>query len=275
MSSQRLEDAPSDSVEAADMAAASQDVAVARIAPVWLQDGVASLFDLFFPPRCVVCKRRGAWLCAGCRRAIEPIPEPICVRCGRSAPAGRTCADCRLHPMTLHGLRAAARFRDPLREAIHHFKYNGLRALATPLGDILCEAYFRYGLSADLLAPVPLHPSRQTQRGFNQAAALAQRLAARTHLTVASSEFLRVRNTHSQVGLSAAQRRENVRGAFAWHGPPLQGRSILVIDDVSTTGATINSCAEALVAAGAARVWGLTLACEDMAAPDAASSGTR
>jgi ComF family protein len=275
MSAPALDDAPSDGDDVAGASGLLREAPAARAAPLWLQDGVASLLDLLFPPRCVVCKRRGAWLCDRCRSSVEPVAEPICERCGRSVPGARGCADCRFHPLTLDGLRAAARFQGALRQAIHHFKYNGLRALAAPLGDILCEAYSRYGLSADLIAPVPLHSSRQTQRGFNQSALLAQRLAWRTRLPVASSGLLRVRHTQSQVGLSGAQRRDNVRGAFAWHGPPLQGRYVLVIDDVSTTGATIDACAEALVAAGAASVWGLTLAREDMAAPDSASSGTR
>jgi ComF family protein len=240
--------------------------------PLWLQDGAASILDLLFPPRCTVCRRRGAWLCPRCLSTVQPIAEPICARCGRNRPDGRSCTPCRLHPLSLAGLRAAASYQGALRQAIHHFKYNGLRALAAPLGGILCEGYFRYGLPADLLVPVPLHSGRQKQRGFNQAALLAQRLADRARLPVASSEFLRVRETPSQVGLTAVQRRANVRGAFAWHGPALHGRHILVIDDVCTTGATLDACAEALLSAGAAGVWGLALAREDSDAPDAAPS---
>jgi ComF family protein len=245
-----------------------------RAVPSWLGDGFALVLDLVFPPRCVVCRRRGAWLCPRCLNAVQPIAEPICSRCGMTRLQGHVCTSSTLRPLTLHGLRAAGRYHGTLREAIHHFKYNGLRALATPLGDILCEAYLRYGLQADLLAPVPLHTSRQAERGFNQAALLAQRLAARNRLPVASAGFLRVRNTHSQVGLNAAQRRANVSGAFAWHGPSLQERHVLVIDDVCTTGATMEACAEALASAGAGSVWGLALAREDAAVPDAHSGDT-
>jgi ComF family protein len=222
----------------------------------------ATALDLLFPPRCVACKRRGAWLCARCQQLIQPIPDPVCQSCGRGIDSGFVCDTCRHHPLALNGARSSAYFEGPLRLAIHHFKYNGLRTLAGPLGDLLGAAYARYSLRVDLIVPVPLHRSRQSQRGFNQSELLAARLSVMTAVPHTASGLLRMRNTPSQVGLSAAQRRDNVREAFSWQGASLQRQRVLLIDDVCTTGATLEACASALHTAGAASVWALTLARE-------------
>ena len=137
-----------------------------------------------------------------------------------------------------------------------------MRALARPLGEILAEGYERYRLPADLIVPVPLHPARHSQRGFNQSLLLAEELSTHTHVPLNHRDLLRVRDTVSQVGLGAADRRTNVQGAFAWQGGLLKGQHVLLIDDVCTTGATMEACALALSSAGAASVWGLTLARE-------------
>lgn len=218
--------------------------------------------DLLFPPRCVSCGRHGAWFCSRCQGQVQPIVPPVCTRCGRMPGGSAVCEACRHGAPALNGLRAAALFEGPLRKAIHSFKYNCVRDLAGPLGEILAEGYSRFAVPADLLVPVPLHRARQGQRGFNQSQLLAEELAARAGLAVASRSLMRVRNTQSQVGLGAAQRRDNVRGAFAWRGETLRGRSVLLIDDVCTTGATMEACAAALYEANAAAVWGLTLARE-------------
>ncbi len=222
----------------------------------------SSVLDLLFPPRCVSCKRLGGWFCVRCRRAVEFVAPPLCVHCGRGIDSGTECFSCRSRRPALDGLRAAAYFSGPLRDAIHAFKYNGVRELAGPLGEILYEGYQRYTLSASLLVPVPLHKARHSQRGFNQSLLLAQQLAARGGLSVSRHELLRTRDTPSQVGLDAAGRRKNVLGAFTWQGTSLQGQSVMLIDDVCTTGATMEACAAALFSAGALNVWGLTLARE-------------
>ena len=190
------------------------------------------------------------------------ISPPFCVHCGRGIDRGTECFLCRSHRPALDGLRAAAYFGGPLRDAIHSFKYNGVRELAGPLGEILYEGYQRYALSAGLLVPVPLHKARHSHRGFNQSLLLAQELARRSRLPMSQHDLLRTRDTPSQVGLDAAGRRKNVQGAFAWQGPSLQGQSVLLIDDVCTTGATMEACAATLFGAGAQSVWGLTLARE-------------
>ena len=215
--------------------------------------------DLLFPPRCVGCKRQGAWLCARCRAQAPPLPEPLCVHCGQSITSGDLCLDCQNRPLALHGLRSAHFFEGPLCSAIYAFKYNGLRQMAGPLGEMLFAGYTRFAIAADMMVPVPLHAARQSQRGFNQSLLLAQDLAGRVHLPVDGEHLLRMRNTRPQVGLGATARRSNVDGAFAWAGESLGGQRVLLIDDVCTTGATLESCADALYTAGAASVWGLTL----------------
>jgi ComF family protein len=246
--------------------AASGGTAVSRHLPVSLSPRLSvlasQLLDLFFPPRCVACKRRGAWFCARCRSQIETIAAPLCVHCGQGTEGEPICATCKQHPPKLDGLRAAGYLEGTLRLAIHAFKYTGVRELAAPLGEVLAEGYARYSLPADLIVPVPLHEARRNQRGFNQSLLLAEQLSTHTHLPVNQHDLLRLRDTASQVGLRALDRRKNVHGAFAWQGGSLKGRQVLLIDDVCTTGATIEACAAALLAAGAANVWGLTLARE-------------
>ncbi len=222
----------------------------------------SSVLDLLFPPRCVSCRRRGAWFCARCRREIVELAPPLCERCGQSIPSGRLCSLCRRRPLQIDAIRSVGYLEGGLREAIHAFKYRGVRALAQPLGDMLVEGHRQHAVQADLIIPVPLHAARHTQRGFNQSLLLAERLARQTGTPVNAIDLQRVRDTRSQVGLNVCDRYANVADAFAWQGAPLRGRRVLLIDDVCTTGATMQACAVALRAAGAATVWGLTVARE-------------
>ena len=146
-----------------------------------------------------------------------------------------------------------------LRELIHLYKYSGMRPLARVFGEWMAEAYPR-GESFDALVPVPLHWWKRLRRGFNQSDLLARELSRRTGMPVLHAARRR-RNTSSQAGLTNAQRRDNVRGAFSVPQPGVvRGKSLLLIDDVMTTGSTVNACAAALRRAGAARVSVLTLA---------------
>lgn len=222
---------------------------------------LGGLLDLVFPPRCVSCHRPGAWLCPSCLALVERIRPPICPLCGEEAGQGeRACPRRHHHPQPLDGLRSAAWYVGPLRMAIHHYKYRGLQALADPLSAILIEAWHQWSVPADLLLPVPLHPRRLRERGFNQATVLAQRLGKACGITVDAASLQRTRHTRPQVGLSAQERLTNVENAFAYHGPSLQGCAVCLIDDICTTGATLQACAPALRQAGARSVWAVTLA---------------
>ncbi|HOU23300.1 MAG TPA: ComF family protein [Anaerolineae bacterium] len=206
------------------------------------------LWRLLFPPRCVACRQRGELLCPSCLASV---------RLRHLVPAG-SLHD--LHPLS--GVRSAAEFAGPMRQAVHHFKYGGLRALAPTLGKMLADNWSEDPYPADLIVPVPLHSSRLRQRGYNQSALLARELGCRTGLPVSEQALTRKIATPPQVGLNAHDRTLNMQGAFACEGGTVRGRAVVVIDDVMTTGATLRACAEELLAAGASRVWGLTLAAE-------------
>ncbi len=232
-----------------------------------------AVLDLVFPPHCAGCGRWGALLCTHCREAITPIPAPVCPRCGRPTLTPNLCAVCRRDPPPLTAIRSAAVFDGPLRAAIHRLKYRGQQSLARPLGMLMAEAWPSSLFDADGLIPVPLHPSRERERGYNQAYLLAKTLGQHLGLPVIGEALYRIRPTQPQVYLDAPSRRENVANAFAAGSASVKGRRLVLIDDVCTTAATLSACAEALWQAGAAQVWAYTLAraAWDPARPEALS----
>ena len=149
-----------------------------------------------------------------------------------------------------------------LQTAIHRFKYSNVRALATPLGKLAIEYLSSNPLPMDVVVPVPLHRRRLRERGYNQAALLAKEIGASVDLPVIDDVLLRIKSTMPQVGLGAAQRRDNVKGAFRCTNTSLAGLSVLLADDVCTTGATLEACSAALRDTGVKLVWGLVLARE-------------
>jgi len=150
-------------------------------------------------------------------------------------------------------------FEGPLRQAIHHLKYNGRACLAEPLGSLIVERWEKAALPADLIVPVPLHPARLRERGYNQSTLLAHQLAQACGLPVVEDALRRVKATLPQITLNAEQRKVNVQDAFEAQADLVQGRRVLLIDDVCTTGATLAACSHALKQAGATSVWALTL----------------
>jgi ComF family protein len=155
-------------------------------------------------------------------------------------------------------------YEGPIEVAIQRFKYHGWRRLAEPLALLLAERLVVEGLSATLAVEVPLHSSRLRQRGFNQSELLARELRKRLSLEVGPGELVRTRPTPPQVGHDRRWRLENVRDAFEWQGFGLEARSILLIDDVCTTGATLDACATALRAGGSGPVIGVSVARVDV-----------
>jgi ComF family protein len=173
------------------------------------------------------------------------------------------CKSCEQAPFQLDGLRACALHSGPLRKAIHQLKYQDLRSLAHPLGKLMAERWVELaplGFELDVIVPVPLHSTRQRQRGYNQAALLARELAAHLHRPVVEDNLVRTRATAPQVDLNAQERRANVRGAFYCTGNDLSGKCVMLIDDVYTTGSTLDSACTALREAGTSSVWAYTLA---------------
>lgn len=223
----------------------------------------SALADLLFPAHCLGCGRGGDYLCPACQDALPWIGPPFCRRCGLPLRRGELCPDCQASPRDIDGIRSLFLMQGLAREAIHKFKYENLRALAWPLGGLLWRYLEANPLPADALVPVPLHPRRLRQRGHNQAALLARELGQRSGLPVVEGMLTKIRHSPAQArASSAAQRRANVEGAFACRDRRLEGRRALLIDDVCTTGATLEACAATLKKAGAASAWGLTLARE-------------
>lgn len=147
-----------------------------------------------------------------------------------------------------------------MREAIHRLKYDYVRDLAAPLAEMLSSFWQQTSLTADVVVPVPLHNRRLKERGYNQAELLALRFGRATGIPVAERALRRDRYTVSQTGLTARERRSNVDAAFSCAGTDIAGKRVLLIDDVCTTGATLEACSEAMKEARALSVWALTVA---------------
>ncbi|GLV59554.1 amidophosphoribosyltransferase [Dictyobacter sp. S3.2.2.5] len=228
-------------------------------------DVIQRALDLLFPPQCVRCKASGDVLCARCAATVSWFRPPLCYGCGLPpGNGGILCARCQHQPLQLSGVRAVGGYQEPLRSCIRALKYQGNRRLAEPLGCLLARAYQHYGLQADIIIPVPLHPEKQQQRGYNQSQLLAESCAHLLRLPMYTTRLQRLHNAPAQVTLTARQRRKNLQGAFSYTPQDttqsLFKRRILIIDDVCTTGATLEACAAPLFAAGAQAVWGLVLA---------------
>jgi ComF family protein len=209
------------------------------------------VLDLLIPPRCAGCGERESWLCPTCAAGL---PRPEGRRCRVCALALRgdvqVCADCYRDPPPIERVRAAFRHEGLARQLVLDLKYRRQRHLAPTLGGLLAAAAPR---DVDAVVPIPLHPARRRERGFNQSELLAVELGRRLRRPVVGETVRRTRDTAQQTGLSPRERLANVRGAFAVDGR-LDGGRLLLVDDVCTTGATLYACAGALRAAGAASV---------------------
>lgn len=210
---------------------------------------IDDILDLLFPPRCAGCKSRGALLCAACQASCRFVPD-----------AANREQHVRLNSPFLLSTAGAYVFEGAIREAVHTLKYNRRKRMAMPLGELLNRYLIARPVAVDAIVAVALHPDRLRMRGFNQAQLLAAQLARESGLPLLATQLVRVRQTSQQADLKRAERRENVREAFAWQCATPPPRRILVIDDVLTTGATVEAAAQALHAAGAREVHALALA---------------
>jgi len=161
----------------------------------------------------------------------------------------------------IDGIRVASYFEDnPIRVGIHWLKYRNHKAVALPLSQILANTYSQYQLNCNVIVPVPLHTSRRKERGYNQCELLAKPLGKFLNLPVNAKTLQRTQKTKSQMTLGAFDRRKNVANAFKCYNNQLANLNVLLIDDVCTTGSTLDSCAVALKETGVKSVWGITLA---------------
>jgi ComF family protein len=218
---------------------------------------LGALLDLVYPPRCAACggPLDAEPFCPTCAGAIDPVP-PGCARCGQPGP-DPLCGPCRASPPAFEAVRAGGLFGGPLADAVHAFKYGGRAALARPLGAWLsARAPLPPGA---LVVSVPLARGRRIERGYDQAALLADALARAAGRRRARAVLRRVRETPPQVGKSREERARNVAGAFEATGA-VAGREVALVDDVVTTGATADAAAAALRRAGARSVVVVALA---------------
>jgi ComF family protein len=241
------------------------------------RQGTDGLLTVLFAPSCAACRRlldvpTAGPVCEACWSAVRPFAPPACRGCGEPLPSWRLlaldagrCPRCRRTPRAVDAARAIGPYEGSLREIVHAFKYEARRSLAWRLARLMRAHGADVLDGADLAVPVPLHPRRRRARGFNQAADLVR------HLGLPALHALRrTRNTPSQTELPAARRHGNVRDAFALARRPwaragairkrLEGRRVLLVDDVATTGATLEACARVLKRAGAREVRALTAA---------------
>jgi competence protein ComFC len=216
--------------------------------------------DWLYPPTCGGCQKSGERWCVECQNKVTPVGPQICPICGNFNDDGEICPTCSASPPPYQALRSWGIFIGPLREAIHRLKYQHDIGLAEILANHLIDLFHSTGWEVDLIVPVPLSYSRLLERGYNQSALLARPLAQITHTRYQPKAVARIRNTPSQVGLKARQRIENVREAFLSEPAIVNGKRILLVDDVATTGATLSECARTLKEANAHIVYGLTLA---------------
>jgi ComF family protein len=229
--------------------------------------------DYFFPASCSYCSNPVAdsgipRFCGQCWSELAPVPGPVCPSCGRpfgspeslTHSPGHECLACRTTPPHFDQALAAGLFEGPLREAIHVYKYRPVKSLGKPLAAWMAEQV-RMTAHLDLAVPVPLHRKRLRHRGFNQALILAHGISQRFSVPLLFDNLMRLRSTRPQVELSSHERMENVKGAFGLVRPSeVREKRVLLIDDVFTTGATMNECARVLKEAGAASVTVQTLA---------------
>lgn len=203
---------------------------------------------------CQLCGSRtlGRALCAPCWRDLPRLPSPRCPTCARPTSSGEICGACLKSPPSFERCRAALVYAPPADILIQRLKYNGELTLAGLLADLLMPELDREDLPQAIL-PMPLHPSRLKERGFNQAVEIGRRLSQRLGIHLLLADCQRIRNTPAQVGLDYAARQRNLRGAFVC-SQTLRGKHIALLDDVMTSGASLDALAQAARLAGASRI---------------------
>lgn len=230
--------------------------------------------DIIYPPRCPVCgsfqdgDREGAGIsiCGACLEGFSLIPSPRCSVCGRPFSSGiedHLCEACLRKRPFYDWTAAPYLYEGTMMEALHRLKYGGKSHLAGPLGALLADfAVDSFGeMGKALVMPVPLHPKRLRERGFNQGLLLARPVARRLGADLDYLSLRRIKDTRSQTGLKSDERRKNVRRAFELIDPgAVKKRTVILVDDVATTGSTLNECARVLRRSGARKVFCLVLA---------------
>jgi ComF family protein len=218
--------------------------------------------DLLFPPRCVSCRSFGGFFCQRCRPLLSEASPPRCLTCWRQSEDDR-CPACRYRRPAFAAARAAYCYEGPARDAVHALKYYGVTAIARLMAVPMAERLLQWAPPVSAIVPVPLTAARLRSRGYNQSAMLARELSRLTGVAAGERALVRRGASVPQVRQPDEEsRRAGVRGAFAPGRRRLSG-GVLLVDDVITTGATLDACARALVDAGSGPAFALTFARED------------
>ena len=217
--------------------------------------------DLLFPPVCGGCGKAGFRWCLDCQGRVPRITEPFCEKCGIPVRKVGLCDKCQSNPPAYRLMRSWAVFDSPVKNVLHTIKY---RRNITGVADALALQMVDFVRSLqwllDIVVPVPLGRKRLKERGYNQVGLVARPLAYELGLKYTPGALQKIRETQSQVGLTISQRRENVANAYQANPSVVKRKSILLMDDVATTGSTILACTDALLSAGALEVYVLTIA---------------
>jgi competence protein ComFC len=217
-------------------------------------------FDWLFPPRCGGCGKEGGRWCNQCAGSVQLITPPVCPVCGVKQQVEKICEDCIASRYSFTALRSWAAYTGPLRQAILRLKYYRDIAMGEILARPMISMLEKINWPVDTVVPVPASLARLKERGYNQVSLLARPISLGLQISYRSQALRKVRETRSQVGLRAEERCQNVKDVFSAETKFVMGRTVLVIDDLTTTGSTIEECSKALFHAGARQVFGLTLA---------------
>jgi ComF family protein len=218
--------------------------------------------DLVFPPRCVSCDSFGAFICPRCRADMLSAEAPRCLNCWMPLSPPRTCRRCPSHPLALNEVRSAFVYEAAARDAVLALKFRGLSAVAPLMAASMAQCLIDWAPPIASIVSVPLAGHRRRLRGYNQSELLAKEVSRLTGITLARRALVRRRATTPQVHLAGDARRRNVVDAFA-PGRLVPEEGVLLIDDVITTGATLDACARVLLNEGVETVFALTFARED------------
>ncbi|MFA7290760.1 MAG: ComF family protein [Rhodocyclaceae bacterium] len=218
-----------------------------------------TLLTTLLPQDCLLCASPSGntLLCTACANELPRLPQSVCPRCALPSPQGETCGRCLRHPPHFDRLIACYPYSFPVDRLIQRLKYGHQLALATWFGQQLAASCAT--LTCDRIVPMPLHPTRMAERGFNQASEIGRALAQARAQTIDNRSCERVRPTTPQEGLTLRERRRNLKNAFACNAD-LSGQHVLLVDDVVTTGASASECARTLRLHGATQVTVATVA---------------
>ncbi len=238
---------------------------------------IENILDLLFPKECLLCQKEGSFLCSDCQELVEFRPVNKCPFCGRFSFLGQTCSSCsKKENIFLAGVFSYSRYNDLLKLVLHAYKYRNIKELEEFLGKRLrvvvenikkAQSLGRLGRKINweeaLFFYVPLHPWRLRYRGFNQSERLLQKIVDKGLVEQEKQKYApflkRRRFTYPQARLEEKERALNIKKAFSYEGPSLENKDVFIIDDVSTSGLTLNECARVLRQAGAKKVYGLVI----------------